>query len=32
MNEVKARVNSLVEADCYGNGGILPYVVRAAMK
>ena len=32
MNEVKARVDSLVELDCYLNGGILLYVVRAAMK
>ena len=30
--QVKARVDSLVEVDYYRNGGILPYVVRAAMK
>ena len=30
--KVKARVDSMVEIDYYRNGGILPYVVRAAMK
>ncbi len=29
---VKVRVDSLVEIEYYRNGGILPYVVRAAMK